>query len=115
VGVICTAAIAAGPSQATLLDHAGRRGREVVLNVAVEGDAAAARRRGDIAAHDAIISRRAAAMAEDVDVIVLGQASMAHLSDDLNKRLAVPVLTSPMLCIESLSAVFDEKHRESTG
>jgi Asp/Glu/hydantoin racemase len=36
------------------------------------------------------------------DVVVLAQASMAHLADRLQTALQVPVLSSPPLCIDAL-------------
>jgi Asp/Glu/hydantoin racemase len=54
---------------------------------------------GHAAAGKAAVRR----LAGSVDVIVLAQASMAHLAADLSATLPVPVLESPSLCVEGLA------------
>jgi hypothetical protein len=50
---------------------------------------------GDRARHDAILREAATGIASEVDVLVLAQASLAHLRDPLAAALACPVLASP--------------------
>lgn len=60
---------------------------------------------GDRAEHDARISAMAAD-AEKFDVVVLAQASMAHMAEVLSRKSAVPVLDSPSMCIKSVIDYF---------
>jgi len=57
---------------------------------------------GDRAQHDDMVSREAAVLAKDVDLIVLAQASMSRLAGRLQDERGRPVLTSPRLGVEYL-------------
>jgi Asp/Glu/hydantoin racemase len=50
---------------------------------------------GERGRHDAILREAAAGIAAEVDVLVLAQASLAHLRDPLAAELGCPVLASP--------------------
>jgi len=76
----------------------------VTITTVVENAAYFALRNGDKARHDAAVKEAAGRLAGSVDVIVLAQASMAHLAADLTAILPVPVLESPSLCVEGLAA-----------
>ena len=43
-------------------------------------------------------------LAQRCDVIVLAQASMAHLEEPIKAAVPVPVLSSPRLCVEAAAA-----------
>jgi Asp/Glu/hydantoin racemase len=102
IGILCTTSSTQGPSRALVESHAGRLRREVqARSVLVEG-AFDALRSGDRERHDALISDAAASLAGQSDVLVLAQASMAHLAGPLAERLPVPVLSSPPLLMEAL-------------
>jgi Asp/Glu/hydantoin racemase len=60
---------------------------------------------GDAATHDKIVAEGILELANDVDVIVLAQASMARVVSTLPAdRVTVPVLSSPRLAIEHLAS-----------
>jgi len=103
IGLLCTASSTVQASRSLLEQHAAAIGREVVVTPVLEQEAYRARVNGDLASHDAILEKSAAALSRSSDVIVLAQASMAHLADGLAKSLPIPVLASPSLCVESLS------------
>ena len=42
------------------------------------------------------------------DVIVLAQASMAHLAEALSQDLGIPVLESPSTCVEALATSLED-------
>lgn len=103
IGLLCTAASTAGPSEALIRQHAAEAGENVVVEAVVEGEAFKAVVAGDRAKHDTIVKAAAAKLAERSDVIVLAQATMAHLQPELDATLSVPVLASPELCLAALA------------
>ena len=107
IGLVCTSTTTREPSQNLILGHAAEQGREVAVTVVVENEAYKAVTSGDRARHDAIVSEAVKKLAADVDVIVLAQASMAHLAADLDATLDIPVLASPPLCIEALADMLE--------
>jgi len=103
IGLVCTASSTVEPSSALLRNHARELGRTVEIVPTLEKDAYAALMRGDRDEHDRILSNAALRLMEDCDVIVLAQASMAHLAERLQQNARIPVLSSPDLCIKSLA------------
>jgi Asp/Glu/hydantoin racemase len=55
-----------------------------------------------------MVSREAAVLAKDVDLIVLAQASMSRLAGRLQDETGRPVLASPRLGVEYLAKRVDE-------
>lgn len=107
VGLLCTSRTTVGPSETLLKQHAAEQGRKVAIETVVENEAYFALRNGDKAAHDAAVARAAAELSKRTDVIVLAQASMAHLAAELNGSLSVPVLDSPSLCVAALGKLLE--------
>ncbi|MFM9014308.1 MAG: Asp/Glu/hydantoin racemase, partial [Gemmatimonadota bacterium] len=52
--------------------------------------------------HDRLVGEAALAVAARNDVLVLAQASLAHLAEPLSAQATVPVLSSPPLCVEAV-------------
>jgi Asp/Glu/hydantoin racemase len=103
IGVICTAKTTFLPSQNLIRQHAARLGRRVNLQARLEAAAFEAVMAGDKARHDELVRQAAAELSLSCDVVVLAQASMAHLTAELNNTLKVPVLAGPDLCVEALA------------
>ena len=103
IGLVCTASSTVEPSSGLIRQHAGALGREVEIIPVLAQDAYAAAQRGDRPEHDRIVRNAALGLTESCDVVVLAQASMAHLADGLRQDCLVPVLSSPDLCIQSLA------------
>jgi Asp/Glu/hydantoin racemase len=95
IGLLCTAASTVEPSSALLRAHAAEQGRDVALRTVLCAEAYQALLAGERARHDAMLREAAAGIASDVDVLVLAQASLAHLRDTLAAELPCPVLASP--------------------
>ena len=95
IGLLCTATSTVEPSSALLRAHAAEQGREITIKTVLRPEAYQALMAGDRARHDAILHEAATAISNEVDVLVLAQASLAHLRDTLAARLACPVLASP--------------------
>ncbi len=79
------------------------QGRDVSITPVLLTDAYSAFMARDRASHDRIVCDAVAAMADTVDVIVLAQASLAHLADVLAETLSIPVLVSPPLLMQALA------------
>lgn len=104
IGLLCTATSTVGPSTALLHSHAAGQGVCVSVHPHVNSEAYAALMAGDRARHDQLVRVSAAQLAPDVDVIVLAQASLAHLRDLLQAELPCPVLASPPLLMLELAS-----------
>jgi Asp/Glu/hydantoin racemase len=86
--------------------HARDQKRDVqVEGLLVEG-AFQALSAGKREEHDRLVREAAVALATRSDVIVLAQASMAHLEEPIAAAAKVPVLSSPRLCVEAVAARF---------
>lgn len=110
IGLVCTATSTVGPSTAIIESHAADLGCDVkVLPVLVE-DAFKAAQKGDREVHDKLVRAAAVELAKGCDVLVLAQASMAHLAEALQQEVAAPVLSSPDLCITSLPGTAATAH-----
>lgn len=103
IGLLCTATSTVGPSTALLQAHAAEQGMPVSVFPTVNADAYAALMAGDRTRHDQLVRMSAAELAPTVDVIVLAQASLAHLRDLLQEELPCPVLASPPLLMRDLA------------
>jgi Asp/Glu/hydantoin racemase len=102
IGILCTTSSTQGPSADLVHEHATRLGRKVTIESHLVDGAFTALSAGDREGHDRLIREAAADLAARNNVMVLAQASMAHLADGLQTALPVPVLSSPPLCIEAL-------------
>lgn len=102
IGLVCTATSTVAPSTALLEAHAAQQGRDVAVLAEVNGQAYQALLSGDRATHDRLVHVSARALAGAVDVLVLAQASLAHLREPLAAELSCPVLASPPLLMREL-------------
>jgi Asp/Glu/hydantoin racemase len=103
IGLLCTTTSTARPSSDLLLRHAAERGKRIEVKTGLRSDALAARLAGDQRKHDDILTTAAHELAADCDVLVLAQASLAHLAPDLERQTGRPVLASPLLAVEALT------------
>ncbi|UCF83371.1 MAG: aspartate/glutamate racemase family protein [Desulfobacteraceae bacterium] len=102
IGVVCTATSTLGPSENLIREHAAKLGKQIDVHIELDSDAFEAIMAGDRAEHDRRVKAVASELSRDSDVVVLAQASMAHLAAELNETLPIPVLSSPELCINAL-------------
>lgn len=107
IAVLCTNTSTPGPSTALLRAHAAAQGREVTVEPVVRPEAYQALFAGDRARHDAIVAEAAQDAAQrgggGADVLVLAQASLAHLQAPLTQALGKPVLASPKLLMAEIA------------
>jgi Asp/Glu/hydantoin racemase len=104
IGVLATLRTTLEPT-AELVDRRGRAAGKPVEVVACVCDGAFdALGAGDRDRHDELVREGLRELSEDVDVIVLAQASMAQVVDSLaDEEQTVPVLSSPRLGMERVA------------
>lgn len=103
IGILATVAAGLQQQVAMLERAATERGKRLTLIQSLHPEAMAALQRGDGATHDRILLEALPALAAQVELVLLAQASMARLLPSL-PELPVPVLTSPALAAAHLRA-----------
>jgi Asp/Glu/hydantoin racemase len=109
IGVIGTLSTTLEPTAALIRARAERAQREVLVEAHIAEGAFDALQRGETAEHDRRVLELVRDLLGRVDVLVLAQASMARVTDQLPAaERSVPILTSPRLGVERLAAVLRE-------
>ncbi len=106
VGVIATLRTTLDPTADLISRRAAHAGKQIELTSRLCEGAFEALMSGDAAAHDAKVAAALKELSQQVDVIVLAQASMARVVDTLapdDKR--VPILASPGIAVDFLATV----------
>lgn len=102
IGIVCTTSSTKGPSEALVRDHALKAGRDVAIEAMLVPGAFDALQAGRRDEHDRLVSAAALDVVARNDVLVLAQASLAHLAEPLAAATPKPVLSSPPLCVEAV-------------
>lgn len=103
IGLVATLSTTLDPTRDLLLRRAAAARRVPAVAARVCAGAFAALSQGDRAAHDAIVRAEITELANEVDVIVLAQASMARVLEGPDApAIGVPVLSSPELGVKML-------------
>jgi len=106
IGVIATLSTTLEPTADLIQRRAALAGKQVELTSKLCEGAFEALMSGDAARHDAKVAAALKELSQQVDVIVLAQASMARAVDTLapaDKR--VPILASPGIAVDYLATV----------
>ena len=77
-------------------------GKNMLLVEGLADGAFAAGQSGDGATHDRLIAEAAQRIADQVDMFVLAQGSMARMEQRLSELTGKPVLSSPVLGVKGL-------------
>lgn len=96
------------PTREKLLHDAQAVGKPMEISTLVCGDAYTAIKRLDNETHDRLL-KEAALSIKQQDVVVLAQASMAHLDEDIQKICGCTVLSSPSLCVSQVKDLLLQK------
>ena len=106
IGVIATLRTTLEPTADLIARRAALAGRPVnIVSRLCEG-AFEALMSGDAAKHDALVATALKELAQQVEVVVLAQASMARVVDTLPAgEVTVPVLASPGIAVDYLASV----------
>lgn len=102
IGVISTLPTTLDPTCRLLQNEAKKAGRKVALVEGLADGAFAAGQSGDGETHDRLIAEAAVKIANEVDLFVLAQGSMARMEQRLAEMTGKPVLSSPVLGVKGL-------------
>ncbi len=106
IGVVATLRTTLEPTADLISRRAAAAGKQIELTSRLCEGAFEALMSGDAATHDAKVAAALKELSQQVDVIVLAQASMARVVDTLapeDKR--VPILASPGIAVDYLATV----------
>jgi len=101
IGVVATVSTTLEPTVRLIRKKAAEHGRTIEVTERIAEGAFEALLKGDGARHDEILKRSIVELANEVDVVVLAQVSMARLVPALG-TLPVPVLSSPRSGVEAV-------------
>ncbi|EJL77867.1 Asp/Glu/Hydantoin racemase [Polaromonas sp. CF318] len=112
IGLLTTFLPATQALESELRDDAGAAGMEVEVIKKCVPEALDALNRGDADTHDRLLKQAALEMGE-MDVLMLGQFSMARASTLLRECLSYPVLTSPDSAVSKLKSSIESHPRHN--
>ncbi|MBO0947891.1 aspartate/glutamate racemase family protein [Fibrella forsythiae] len=105
IGVIATLATTLEPTSDLVRRRAALAGKAIELTAVLCEGAFDALMSGDAATHDATVAAALKELSQQVDVILLAQASMARVVDSLaDADKLVPILASPGIAIGHLAS-----------
>jgi Asp/Glu/hydantoin racemase len=109
IGVIATLPTTLGPTSDLVRRRAALAGKEIQLTSRLCAGAFEALMSGDTARHDTMVAAALMELSDQVEVILLAQASMARVVETLaeNER-KVPILASPPQAIKHLASILTE-------
>ena len=102
IGILATLPTTLGPTKHLVLCEASRLGKQIEIKGALAEGAFEALTRGDTIEHNKLIKKAALDIAEDVDVFVLAQGSMARMEQELTTLTGKKVFSSPELGVRAL-------------
>ncbi|HEX7908662.1 MAG TPA: aspartate/glutamate racemase family protein [Paraburkholderia sp.] len=106
VGVVATVSTTLEPTVRLIKKKASELGRNIEVTERIAEGAFEALLSGDGAGHDEIVKNTISVLAEQVDVVVLAQVSMARLVPQLS-GVRIPVLSSPRSGVAALKRTLD--------
>ncbi|GAA2321637.1 aspartate/glutamate racemase family protein [Streptomyces hawaiiensis] len=112
IGVLATVPTTLPPTRALVEEKARAAGRDITVQERLCEGAFSVLMSGDRDRHDAMVLDGARALANEVDVIVLAQASMARLAPAIAEAVGKPVLSSPRSGAEDAVRVLNEQAAE---
>jgi Asp/Glu/hydantoin racemase len=106
IGVIATLPTTLAPTSDLVRRRAIVAGKEIELVAKLCEGAFDALMSGDAATHDAMVAAALKELSTKVDVILLAQASMARVVDQLSEAdKKIPILASPIIAIKHLANI----------
>lgn len=104
IGVIATVSTTLGPTAALIERCAQVADRQIEVTMCLCDGALEKLLAGQVEEHDRMVQEQLGRLMEQVDVIVLAQASMSRVSDQLDhSSFSVPILSSPNLAFQKLA------------
>jgi aspartate/glutamate racemase len=108
VGVLATAKTTLVPSIQLIKQVADKKGKAVKVESKLISEAFDFFLQGDMENHDRLVKEAGVDLAPQTDVLVLAQASMSHLADEIEKVSNTPTLTSPPIAVNALKKLVSE-------
>lgn len=108
IGVVATLTTTLTPTVDLIRQRATAANKSVEILVELCEGAFDALMNGQADLHDQLVRERLEKLLESVDVVVLAQASMARVIEQLPGSISIPILSSPRLAVESLAKRFRE-------
>jgi Asp/Glu/hydantoin racemase len=106
IGVVATLSTTLEPTSDLVKRRAIAAGKEIMLVSKLCEGAFDALMSGDAATHDKKVAEALRQLSNEVEVIILAQASMARVVDSLNDtEKKVPILASPPVAMEYLATI----------
>jgi Asp/Glu/hydantoin racemase len=106
IGVIATLPTTLAPTSDLVKRRAALAGKEIALTARLCEGAFEALMSGDTARHDTMVADALRELSNEVDVILLAQASMARVVDNLAEAdRRVPILASPPQAVKHLASI----------
>ena len=106
IGLLATANSTVKPSSSALEAAAQAAGKTIDLQVVCNEEAINALKAGDQATHDRLVLEMAQSL-KPCDVIVLAQASMAHMEQEVARQTGIPTLSSPARCVAQIAKIME--------
>ena len=106
IGLLATANSTVKPSHSALLAAAKAAGKDVDIQILCNENAIRALKSGDRATHDRMVLEMARQF-EGRDVIVLAQASIAHMEQKVQEATGIPTLSSPSRCVAEIKGILE--------
>ncbi|MGN8818414.1 aspartate/glutamate racemase family protein [Oribacterium sp. HCP28S3_H8] len=101
-----SAASTEGPMREKLQEEADKLGKEIHIDFRSNHEAFLAMKAMDMETHDRLLLEGAREIT-GYDVIVLTQASMAHLETKIQEITGIPTLSSPKRCMQEIKDTLD--------
>ena len=108
VGVLATAKTTLVPSVDLINQVAEKKGKPVKVKSKLISEEFEFFLQGDMDSHDRLVKTAGVELAQQSDVLVLAQASMSHLADEIEKVSNTPTLTSPPIAVNALKKLVSE-------
>jgi aspartate/glutamate racemase len=109
IGILATVPTTLGPTGDLIAAAAAAAGHKPLIIKQLCAGAFDVLMAGDRDKHDQLIVDQALQLADQVDIIVLAQASMNRLASRVGAATGLPVLTSPRSGVENLAQILREQ------
>ena len=108
IGVAATLATTLEPTKRLILSRANKAGKAIDLEEALCNGAFEVLQNGEPQKHDEIVKDAVIGLLDRCDVVVLAQASMARVADQIPEaERKTPILSSPRLGVQRFKEVLD--------
>lgn len=109
IGVVATNQTTLEPTRSLLSTKAMEQGKKIETRMVLVKNALQALLNGDGHTHDGLVKQAVVKVAEEVEVVVLAQASMARVLNAIPESdMRVPILSSPHIALEQIRVILKQ-------